>query len=515
MTLEVQHHPFVHHRSRRFHVILLLMIGYFSMALMTSNIGITLNCMINSTAVALDAHKVGAVNEQSFEHGPQENNSSASCARVEGEEVQDYGGSYAWSVEMQGYIVGAAFLGGLISTFPSGLAIDRFSIRHLLLASMTLLSIVSVLVPLFAEQFGPFGVIVLRFFMGVGEGMMIPGINGMITGWIPLHEKSTAAALLTSGNQLAGILGNPIAAEFCASTLRWPAVFITSGLLGFLWCIVWQLTVNNSPENSKWISDHEIMYLQHHLPDKQFKNEKKTIPWQSMACSAPLLVVLYSGIIGNMMIVMILVYIPVYFKDVLMLKVKKNGFYTALPHACNLVSKILWGFLMDNLKRRKTLTATQSVKLSQVLSMLTMSVCFLLLAYGVDCTSHGLALLLMCTIGAAFGLSISGFLTSLLSLAPNFIGIITSVSQIIGFCGRIATPQIITHFKTVGTVEEWRGILLVYSVMTVLSAVLFLIWASGEVQPWNSYKGKELKLVDLRSESKTLVDRELRDQTER
>lgn len=33
---------FVHHRSRRFHVTILLMVGYFSMAVMTSNIGETL-----------------------------------------------------------------------------------------------------------------------------------------------------------------------------------------------------------------------------------------------------------------------------------------------------------------------------------------------------------------------------------------------------------------------------------------------------------------------------------------
>lgn len=42
-----------------------------------------------------------------------------------------------------------------------------------------------------------------------------------------------------------------------------------------------------------------------------------------MARSAPLLVVLYSGIVVNMMIAMILVYIPVYFKDVLKLEVKQ------------------------------------------------------------------------------------------------------------------------------------------------------------------------------------------------
>ncbi|KAK6044215.1 hypothetical protein COOONC_18279 [Cooperia oncophora] len=101
-----------------------------------------------------------------------------------------------------------------------------------------------------------------------------------------------------------GIISNPIAAEFCASTLRWPAVFYSSA-------------------NSKWISDHEVKYLQHHLPKKHVKTEKKVIPWLAMARSAPLLVVFYSGIVVNMMIAMILVYIPVYFKDVLFLEVKQ------------------------------------------------------------------------------------------------------------------------------------------------------------------------------------------------
>ncbi|EYC19357.1 hypothetical protein Y032_0024g1038 [Ancylostoma ceylanicum] len=506
MTSDVKHHPFVHYRSRRFHVILLLMIGYFSMAVMTSNIGITLSCMINSTALAMEAGD---------DIGPDgadlqdllEPKSANSCSRANGGKMNDYGGSYEWSVETQGYIVGATFLGGLLSTLPGGLAIDRYSIRHLLMISVLLLSIASILMPLFAEQLGPVAVMALRFLMGVGEGIMIPAINGMITSWIPLHEKSTAASVFTSGNQLAGIIGNPVAAEFCASDLRWPAVFYCSGILGLLWCVVWHSTVNNSPANSKWISDHEVMYLQHHLPEKQMKRQKKVIPWRSMATSPPLLVVLYSSVIGNMMIAMILVYIPVYFKDVLMLEVKQNGFYTALPHTCNLISKLVWGFSVDYLKQKKVFTATQTVKLSQVSSMLILSVCFLILAYGVDCSTHGLALLLFSTIGAAFGLSISGFLTSLLSLAPNFIGVVSSISQIIGFGGRVATPQIITYFKTVGSAEEWRGILLVYSVMTVISATLFAVWGSGDVQHWNSPEKKrpEIVDVDVQMDSKPLM----------
>lgn len=57
----------------------------------------------------------------------------------------------------------------MLSVFPSGMAIDRFSMRHLLLLSVLLLSTVNVLVPVFAETMGPIAVIVLRFLMGVGE----------------------------------------------------------------------------------------------------------------------------------------------------------------------------------------------------------------------------------------------------------------------------------------------------------------------------------------------------------
>lgn len=74
--------------------------------------------------------------------------------------------------------------------------------------------------------------------------------------------------------------------------------------------------------------------------------------------------------------------------------------------------------------------------------MLTLSICFFILAYGVDCSTHGLALLLLSTIGAAFGLSISGFLTSLLSLAPNYIGVVSSVSQIIGTSSTLFTSPL-------------------------------------------------------------------------
>ncbi|VDM85192.1 unnamed protein product [Strongylus vulgaris] len=61
----------------------------------------------------------------------------------------------------------------------------------------------------------------------------------------------------------------------------------------------------------------------------------------------------------------------------------------------------------------------------------------------------------------------------------------------------------ITYFKTNGSAEEWQGILLVYSAMTLISAVLFAGWGSGDVQAWNSPVEQRIDPVD--ADNKPLV----------
>ena len=91
---------------------------------------------------------------------------------------------------------------------------------------------------------------------------MVPAMNAMITNWLPNHEKATSAAIFTSGYQLSGIIGIPIAAAFCASAWKWPAVFYCASLLGVLWIVIWRFTVTNSPRKSSLITAQEKEYLE-------------------------------------------------------------------------------------------------------------------------------------------------------------------------------------------------------------------------------------------------------------
>uniref|UniRef100_A0A1I7V4A4 MFS domain-containing protein n=1 Tax=Caenorhabditis tropicalis TaxID=1561998 RepID=A0A1I7V4A4_9PELO len=493
---EKQHHPFLHIRSRRLHVVLMLMYAFFCMCQMTAHIGLSLSCMCNSTAVAMmNSNKSegasSALLMAIYDNKSSEilENGEASCTKLEGKVIKDYGGTFIWSVSWQGYIVSAAFLGGFIFSYPAGFLVDRFSARHILSAAILILTVSSILMPFLATVFGEQGAFVSRFFMGISETMLIPALNSMVTKWIPVNEKSLAASVFTAGNQLSGMFGNVLVAELCASSLGWSSIFYSGSLFGISWLFLWHLTVRNSPHNTRWIHKRELDYLANHIPPKHTStgSRNKKTPWRDMMTSKVFWSLMYNSIIGNMMIALIFVYIPVYFKDVLMLDVQANGFYSAIPHVSNLVTKLIWGYIMDKLRRNKVLSPTATVKLSQFASMIGISASCFCLRY-MNCSTPYQALILLSVVSGFFGLSISGFYTSLLSVAPSHIGTLTSFGTVIGFIGRMFTPLMISYYKTVGTAEEWGSILLIYVFATASGGIVFALFASGEVQDWDYSK---------------------------
>ncbi|VDK70161.1 unnamed protein product [Gongylonema pulchrum] len=60
----------------------------------------------------------------------------------------------------------------------------------------------SLLTPYVSRNVGALGVIIIRFLMGCGQGVLVPCMSVLIAHWFPVSEKSTAVAIATTGNQL-------------------------------------------------------------------------------------------------------------------------------------------------------------------------------------------------------------------------------------------------------------------------------------------------------------------------
>ncbi len=88
----------------------------------------------------------------------------------------------------------------------------------------------------FANSALSFGV--LRFLLGIGEGVNWPGASKAVAEHFPAQERSLAVAVFDSGSSVGGAIA-AVAIPWIALKLGWRYAFTFSGLLGLLWLIVW------------------------------------------------------------------------------------------------------------------------------------------------------------------------------------------------------------------------------------------------------------------------------------
>lgn len=188
----------------------------------------------------------------------------------------------------------ATFYGSLLTTVPSGFLADLWSPVDLLQIACGIFIICTAALPFLAINVGHWGVFLCRFVLGFGEvsrwlfnaaliqGALVPSINKLLSSWIPTSEKSTAISIYTTGNQIAGVIGIPLAAFLCESVLGWPSIFYLCGMnyiwrwelsrvikirliilaiLGLVWSLAWRLFVPNSPAECNVMSKQEREYL--------------------------------------------------------------------------------------------------------------------------------------------------------------------------------------------------------------------------------------------------------------
>uniref|UniRef100_A0AC34FT52 Major facilitator superfamily (MFS) profile domain-containing protein n=1 Tax=Panagrolaimus sp. ES5 TaxID=591445 RepID=A0AC34FT52_9BILA len=465
--------PLFHPLSRRLHMLLLMMIGFFTIVNMRINMGIAITCMVNSTAVTLDA-----ISKQSFttldnnssflmqNNIPIENNELRKCSQTidnsgGGEAiVNDYGGTLIWDTKVQGYIFSSIFYGSLITIIPGGYLADTQSPKTLTTIAGIIYIIITFVTPVIAVQGGWLPLFFARVIMGAGDGLVMPSINKLVTFWIPTEEKSTAASIYSTGFPLASILGVPTFAYLCSTSWGWPAIFYGCAILGVIWLILWHFAASKNPTECKVMSERERIYLK----------------------SKPELAVRH----------------------------KTNGLFGAIPPMMEISFKFAWSIWMDRLKQRKVLSPTNACKLSQFCSGALVTILFTLLAYLPDCENPYVTLILFCLIALALSFSASGFFTSMLSIAPLFTGLISSATMVAGITARVITPLLVSYFNKTGRLEEWRPIFFVIAGTSAFSTVFFVLFSSAEVQPWaripTNRMPSKLEMDELKKENEIEID---------
>uniref|UniRef100_A0A1I7Y1H8 MFS domain-containing protein n=1 Tax=Steinernema glaseri TaxID=37863 RepID=A0A1I7Y1H8_9BILA len=466
--------------SKRLHIGLLLMFAFFCTVSMRSNLGMAMVCMVNATAYS--SQPAISVN-LSYSNQQCQGFASQSSASHDG-----YNGDILWTPGMQSMLFSALFYGGMVTILPSGYFADRFGPKAIMFVAVLDYAVMTLLTPLLARSHF-YAFLASRVVMGLGEGIMFPSITSMSARWFPPNERSTMAAIYTSGVQLASISTAIFSSRLCMTSMGWPSVFYLFGGIGLLWLILWWFAACNRPNDSKIMSDAEKIYLNIQLNHQHSGNSSRKLsqaptPWRSMLLSPPMIANLLCQFSFNFSMTMFQSYLPTYFKDVLYLDLKDNGFYTAIPFIGQVISKNVFSWISDHLKKAGVISSTTGVRVFQAIASFGTAAALIGIATFVDCTTPTLALLLLALFGVSFGGGIPGFTTSLLSVAPAYTGTLVSLGMVFGMLANIAAPTVIGLINTNGTPEQWSIIFFLAAGVNITAGLLFVLVGSGEMQKW-------------------------------
>ncbi|XP_055859791.1 sialin-like [Biomphalaria glabrata] len=404
------------------------------------------------------------------------------CPKLEAKETK---AEFHWSKELEGLILGAFFWGYLVLQVPGGRMSEKIGAKKVVAFAMFPVAILTLLSPI-AARTDPYFFMVVRGLIGLGEGVMYPAAQAFWANWAPPNERSRLIGFSYAGGQFGNAIIFPIAGYLCAYGFDggWPSVFYIIGAAGFIWCVLWVIFANDTPDQDKSISDIEKKYIKYSIGERQ-KGKKigKNIPWKSIFTSGPVWGILVAHACGNYGAYMLLTKLPAFMKEVLKFDIKSNGVFSMLPYLLFWFLITVSGMIADCLISRDILSIANTRKLMATIGMVGPAA-FLVGAGFMECHQQAETVVLITLAVGLCGFHFSGYFINHGDIAPPYAGTLFGISNTLATVPGIISPYIVSAMTKNGTKEEWRSTFYVAAGIYLFGNIWYIIFGRGEIQPW-------------------------------
>ncbi|KAK1831491.1 major facilitator superfamily domain-containing protein [Podospora conica] len=166
------------------------------------------------------------------------------------------------------------FIPYVLFEIPSNVLLKKWSPRIWLSACCIGFGLITVFQG-FVQNFA--GILVTRFLLGVFECGMFPGCFYLISMWYKRSEAQKRYSFFFSSTSLAGAFGGLLASAIgkmdgVRNYSGWRWIFILEGLITVVFGILFLFTFPSFPEESKWLTPEELVYVKARLRADQGDN---------------------------------------------------------------------------------------------------------------------------------------------------------------------------------------------------------------------------------------------------
>lgn len=165
-----------------------------------------------------------------------------------------------------------------ITWLLGGIFLDAVGTRVGLAVAVVFWSVVNILTG-FATTVFSFAS--FRFLLGIGEGFNWPGASKTVAEWFPSQERSLAVAIFDSGSSVGGAIA-AIAIPIIAVAFGWRSAFVVSGLLGFVWLLVW-LRIYHRLDHHPRVTPEERSFIRAGQQVAEGATDRGSLRWIKLA----------------------------------------------------------------------------------------------------------------------------------------------------------------------------------------------------------------------------------------
>ncbi|WJX92647.1 Ascorbate transporter, chloroplastic, variant 2 [Trifolium repens] len=375
---------------------------------------------------------------------------------------------FNWNSATVGLIQSSFFWGYLLTQIVGGIWADKVGGKLVLGFGVIWWSIATVLTPVAAKLGLPY-LLVMRAFMGIGEGVAMPAMNNILSKWIPVSERSRSLALVYSGMYLGSVTGLAFS-PFLIHKFGWPSVFYSFGSLGSIWFALWLKKAYSTPKEDPDLGEEEKRLI---LGGSVSKEPVTVIPWKLILSKAPVWALIVSHFCHNWGTFILLTWMPTYYNQVLKFNLTESGLLCVLPWLTMAIFANIGGWIADTLVS-KGLSITTVRKIMQ-------SIGFLGPAFFLTQLSHvrtpAMAVLCMACSQGCDAFSQSGLYSNHQDIGPRYAGVLLGLSNtagvLAGVFGTAATGYILQR-------GSWNDVFKVSVVLYLIGTLVWNIFSTGE-----------------------------------
>ncbi|CAL0318384.1 unnamed protein product [Lupinus luteus] len=375
---------------------------------------------------------------------------------------------FNWNSATVGLIQSSFFWGYLLTQILGGIWADKLGGKVVLGFGVIWWSIATVLTPIAAKLGLPY-LLIMRAFMGIGEGVAMPAMNNMISKWVPVSERSRSLALVYSGMYLGSVTGLAFS-PLLIQKFGWPSVFYSFGSLGSVWFALWLRKAYSSPKDDPDLGTEEKRLI---LEGSVSKEPVTVIPWKLILSKAPVWALIISHFCHNWGTFILLTWMPTYYNQVLKFNLTESGLLCVLPWLTMAIFANIGGWIADTL-------VSKGVSITSVRKIMQ-SIGFLGPAFFLTQLSHVktpvMAVLCMACSQGCDAFSQSGLYSNHQDIGPRYAGVLLGLSNtagvLAGVFGTAATGYILQR-------GSWNDVFKVSVALYLIGTLVWNIFSTGE-----------------------------------